>query len=124
GNVNQSKAHYTEGQSVPYRVVLSGFTPGSTGNTITIGYDTTKGGKHALDYLTTFTRTETLAMGNNPCSGVSGCSLGTFTTAAIPTDSKVTSGFDQIPGNSDDITQIPGLFTLFGGTITGVSGYT
>jgi hypothetical protein len=124
GNVNQSKAHYTEGQSVPYRVVLSGFTPGSTGNSITIGYDTTKGGKHALDYLTTFTRTESLAMGNNPCSGVSGCNLGTFSTAAIPTDSKVTSGFDQIPGNSDDITQIPGLFTLFGGTITGVSGYT
>ena len=83
-----------------------------------------KSGKHALDYLTGFDRTETLAMGNNPCSGVAGCSLGTFTTFPIPTDPKVTAGFDQIPGNGDDITQIPGNFILFGGTITGVSGYT
>lgn len=124
GNVNNSKAHWTEGQSVAYRQILSGFTPGSTGHTVTLGYDTTKGGKHALDYLTSFDRTETLAMGNNPCSGVAGCSLGTFTTFPIPTDPKVTAGFDQIPGNGDDITQIPGVFTLFGGTITGISAYT
>jgi hypothetical protein len=124
GNVNNSKAHWTEGQSVAYRQILTGFTPGSTGNTVTLGYDTTKAGKHALDYLTSFDRTETLAMGNDPCSGVVGCSLGTFTTFPIQTDSQVTAGFDQIPGNSDDITQIPGNFTLFGGTITGVSAYT
>jgi len=124
GNVNNSKAHWVEGQSVAYRQILSGFTVGSTGNTVTIGYDTTKGGKHALDYLTSFDRTETLAMGNNPCSGVAGCSLGTFTTFPIPVDPRVTAGFDQIPANGDDITQIPGNFTLFGGTITGVSSYT
>jgi len=124
GNVNQSKAHWREGDSVAYRQILTGFTIGSTGNTVTLGYDTTKSGKHALDYLTSFDRTETLAMGNNPCSGVSGCSLGTFTTFPIPVDPKVTAGFDQIPANGDDITQIPGNFTLFGGTITGVSSYT
>ncbi len=124
GAVNDSKAHWIEGQSLAYRQILTGFTPGSTGHTVTIGYDTTKGGKHALDYLTSFDRTETLAMGNNPCSGVVGCSLGTFTTFPIPVDPNVTAGFDQIPANSDDITQIPGNFTLFGGTITGVSGYT
>jgi hypothetical protein len=123
GNVNNSKAHWTEGQSVAYRQILTGFTIGSS-YTVTLGYDTTKGGKHALDYLTSFDRTETLAMGNNPCSGVTGCNLGTFTTFPIPTDPLVTAGFDQIPGNSDDITQIPGNFTLFGGTITAVSGYT
>lgn len=123
GNVNQSKAHWTEGQSVAYRQILTGFTPGSTGHTVTLGYDTTKGGKHALDYLTSFDRTETLAMGNNPCSGVAGCSLGTFTTIPIPVDTKVTAGHDQIPANGDDITQIPGVITLFGGTITGISSY-
>lgn len=123
GNVNSSKAHWVEGQSLVYRQTLSGFTVGSTGNTVTLGFDTTKGGKHALDYLTSFDRTETLAMGNNPCSGVGGCSLGTFTTFPIPVDPNVTAGFDQIPGNGDDITQIPGNFTLFGGTITGVSSY-
>jgi hypothetical protein len=124
GNVNESKAHWFEGQSAAYRQILTGFTVGSTGNTVTIGYDTTKGGKHAFDYLTSFDRTETLAMGNNPCSGIIGCSLGTFTTFPIPVDPKVTAGFDQIPGNSDDIAQIPGVLTLFGGTITGLSGYT
>ncbi len=124
GNVNQSKAHWREGDSVAYRQILSGFTVGATVHTVTIGYDTTKGAKHAIDYLTSFDRTETLAMGNDPCSGVVGCNLGTFTTFAIPTDSNVTAGFDQIPGNGDDITQIPGVFTLFGGTITGVSAYT
>lgn len=124
GNVNASKAHWVEGQSVAYRQILSGFTVGSTGNTVTIGYDTTKGGLHALDYLTSFDRTETLADGNNPCSGVTGCSLGTFTTYAIPTDVNVTNGENQVPGGGDDITQIPGVFTLFGGTITNVSGYT
>lgn len=124
GNVNQSKAHWREGDSVAYRQILTGFTPGSTGNTVTLGYDTTKGGKHALDYLTSFDRTETQAMGNNPCSGVAGCSLGTFTTFPIPVDPKVTAGHDQIPANGDDITQIPGVFTLFGGTITNISAYT
>jgi len=122
GNVNNSKAHWTEGESVAYRQVLTGFTVGLS-YSVTIGYDTTKGGKHALDYLTSFDRTETLAEGNNPCSGVAGCSLGTFTTFPIPVDPKVTAGFDQIPANGDDITQIPGVFTLFGGTITGVSSY-
>src|SRR5215204_284357 len=53
GNVNQAKAHWTEGQSVAYRQVLAGFTVGSS-YSVTIGYDTTKGGKHALDYLTSF----------------------------------------------------------------------
>jgi CSLREA domain-containing protein len=122
-NVNDTVAHWVEGDSVPFRQVLTGFTVG-TDHTVTIGYDTTKGGKHAFDYLTSFDRTETFAMGNNPCSGVPGCSLGTFSTAPIAIDPNVTAGFDQIPGNTDDITQIPGVFTLFGGTITGVSAYT
>ncbi len=124
GNVNSSKAHWVEGQSVAYRQILSGFTPATTGHTVTLGFDTTKAGKHALDFLTSFDRTETLAMGNNPCSGVAGCSLATFTTFPIPVDPNVAAGYDQIPGNGDDITQIPGNFTLFGGTITAVSGYT
>ncbi len=123
GNVNQAKAHWVEGQSLVYRAVLEGFTVGNS-YSITIGYDTSKGGKRAIDYLTSFDRTETLAMGNNPCSGVAGCSLGTFTTAPIPVDSDVLAGFDQIPGNGDDVSQIPGVFTLFDGTISGVSGYT
>src|SRR6185295_2245103 len=31
---------------------------------------------------------------------------------------------NQVPGGGDDITQIPGSFSMFGGTITATSGYT
>ena len=91
-------------------------------NTLTIAYDTTKNGKHALDYLTDYDRTETT--GNNPCSGVAGCTLASETTFPIPLDPRVANGQNQVPGGGDDIIQIPGSFSLFGGTITAVSGYT
>jgi hypothetical protein len=91
-------------------------------NAVTISYDTTKNGKHSLDYLTDYDRTETV--GNNPCSGVAGCTLASETTFPIPLDPRVANGQDQAPGGGDDITQIPGSFSLFGGTITAVSGYT
>ena len=119
GNVNQNQAHYREGDSVPYRMKFDQLTIGGT-NTLTISYDTTKNGKHALDYLTTYDRTENV--GNNPCSGVQGCSLAVKTTFPIPLDPKVAAGQNQIPADGDDITQIPGVFTLFGGNITAVSG--
>lgn len=117
GNLNSNQAHYLEGQSVPYRMKLSDLTVGNS-YTVTIGYDTTQGGKHALDYLTSYDRTETVAMGNDPCSSVAGCALGDpdNSTFAIPLDPNVSSaGVTQIGGQS---------FTLFNGTITAVSGYT
>ncbi|CAN5502498.1 hypothetical protein BH10ACI1_BH10ACI1_19440 [soil metagenome] len=113
GNLNSNNSHYIEGESVSYRVVLSGLTPNSTGNTVTIDYDTTVSAKHAFDYLTTFDRTEA---GSNPCSGVANCNLGAFSTMPIPIDGLVTGG---------GVTQIGGqVFTLYKGTITGVSAYT
>ena len=39
-------------------------------------------------------------------------------------DANVTEGQDQILGTSDDITQIPGVFTCYGCTITLLSPYT
>jgi hypothetical protein len=110
GNLGASKAHYFEGDSLPYRLLLSGLAPAST-NTVTIEWDTTKGGKHALDYLTTFNRTVSLA---NPCAGVSGCG-GSPTTFPIPVDSNVTTA---------GVTQIAGNFTMYNGTITSASAYT
>ena len=56
GDLNASKSHYAEGDSVPYRARFEGLIPGNT-YTLTIGYDTTKSGKHAFDYLTSFDRT-------------------------------------------------------------------
>src|SRR5829696_8779249 len=121
GNLNQNQAHYGEGDSVPYRMKFDQLVIGGP-NTVTISYDTTKGGKHALDYLTDYDRTE--STGNNPCSGIAGCILASETTFPIPLDPRVANGQNQLPGGGDDITQIPGSFSMFGGTITAVSGYT
>ena len=129
GNLGASKAHYNEGDSVPYRLRFSNLDT-AVSHTVTFSWDTTKSGKHAIDYVTSFDRTETLALGNNPCSGVSGCDLGVFDTEGIPVDANVTNGFNGVddvpagPTGGDDITQVPGVFTLFNGTITAVSGYT
>lgn len=113
GNLGPSKAHYAEGESLPYRMVLSGLST-SGSHVLALEWDTTKGGKHALDYLSTYNRTETDAA---PCSGVAGCDPAVFSTSPIPADAAMQARPDW--GGS----QIPGVFTLFGGTITAVSGY-
>src|SRR5690606_5354576 len=119
GNLNENQAHYAEGESVPYRIRFTGVDTGVS-HTVTIEWDTTEGGKHALDYITSYNRTETNA---DACSGVINCDPTVYSTYAIPTDDRVTAGHDGVLGNEDDITQIPGVFTLFNGTITGVSSY-
>ena len=53
GNANASSAHWSEGESIAYRLKFGGLTPGST-HQVTIEWDTTKGGKHAYDFLTTW----------------------------------------------------------------------
>jgi predicted NUDIX family NTP pyrophosphohydrolase len=55
GNVNAAKAHYTCGMTIPYRMAVSGLVPGNTYQ-VTIGYDTKKSDKHAIDFLTSFDR--------------------------------------------------------------------
>ena len=120
GNLNASKSHYGEGDSVPFRTILENLTAGNTYK-LTIEYDTTQGGKHAFDYLTSFDRTEPTP-GNNPCtrkvggSIVSVCDPLTGITTPIPTDQNVSNGQNGAPGGGDDIVQIPGVFTLFNGT--------
>ena len=102
GNLNQVNAHYSEGESVPYRARLSGLTAGSTYG-VTLEWDTTKSGKHAIDYLTSVGRTESTA---DPCAGVT-C-VPPANTLSIPVDSAVTgAGVTQVGGQ---------VFSLRGGT--------
>src|SRR5262249_5589280 len=100
-------AHYLEGHFLPYRMVMTGLTAGT--HTLVIQWDTTKGGKHALDYLGTYNASVGLAA--NPCAGVTGCAAPS--TMTIPKDPNITK-----------FTQMPGVMTAFGGTITGFSTYT
>jgi hypothetical protein len=113
GNLGGSKAHYNEGDSVPYRLRFGNLSLAS--HTVTIEWDTTKSDKHALDYVTTFDRT--VGPDANPCVGVSGCSPSGFTSFAIPKDPQVDNG------SGSPIAQLPGDLRIYGGTITGVSAY-
>jgi hypothetical protein len=115
GNVNESKSHYYEGQFVPIRFIATDLVVGQS-YTVTLGYDYTKGGKYATDYLGDYDETESVM--NDPCVAVVGCTLTGVTTFPIPIDPEVTNGFDQMPGGGDDIVQLPGNFSCFGCTIT------
>lgn len=106
GNLGASQAHYQEGETVPYRSVLSTLKEGTT-YWVTIEWDTTKSGVHALDYLKTWNasfplgRNETLPV---PTTGVTDplSSLGLSTAFNIPADPNVPF-------------QTSGQFNLFGG---------
>ncbi|BAL23866.1 hypothetical protein [Azoarcus sp. KH32C] len=119
GNLGSQQAHYAEDESVPYRAVITDAKEGTL-YALTIEWDTTQQGKHALDYLTTWdasfptSRNETFP---SPTLGVSGLLTGSsaFTQAGIVADPRVTAGPDGTPGTADDIVQQPGAFTFFGG---------
>jgi uncharacterized repeat protein (TIGR01451 family) len=109
GNLGPENSHYREGDSVPFRAVLTNLDA-SAGNTHTlvIQYDTLQSGKHAYDYLTSFNATETNA---NPVNDISGTTAGNC--FPIPVD--LTNMFAN-PGS----TQEPGCIQIYNGAITSV----
>ncbi len=118
GNLGSSNSNYVENEFVPYRMLITGAAgDGTTVHTLIIEYDTTQTGKHAIDYIGTYNFNETNA---DPCD-YAGCPFGGPSTFPIPIDPLVTNGPDGNPGGGDDITQIPGVVTIWGGTITNVS---
>lgn len=80
GNVNQSKGHYTEGQSVAYKMELTGLTPSVQAELI-IGFDVTKSSMFAIDYLTSNDRINEAV---DPCSDTAICSGPEDGTGTIP----------------------------------------
>ena len=112
GNLGTNNADYAEGDSVAYRSVITGLTVGET-YFLDIDWDSTEnGGHHAIDYLTSFDRTETTA---DPCAGVT-CAGGTA-QLAIPIDSRVTSaGVTQL--GSQKFTAFGATFPAGGATVT------
>jgi len=114
GNANGTQAHWTEGQSIPYRIRLTGLTNGQ--HELTIRYDyTAPTGEHAFDYLTTFNRSAPSA---DPCSDfLIPCPAPA--TFPIPVDPVLatcsTPQHDPVGGG---VPQLPGDFTIYNGTIT------
>ena len=120
GNLNQSKASYFEGESIPYRIVLDPALPGNAYE-ITLGWDAVESDKNALDYLTSYNYSVTQA---DPCEGGSLCVLAApGATAAIAADTRMARGRDDIAGTVDDVAQPSGDFVVWGGTIQSVSDY-
>lgn len=119
GNAGAQNSHWAEDQFIAYRARFSDLST-SGSHTVIMGYDIFQQTKHAIDYLGTFNATETTA---DPCSGVTGfaCNVGSpDSTAAIPGDSSTVT--NQInPNNGLPIVQKPGVFTMWGGTITSVA---
>jgi uncharacterized repeat protein (TIGR01451 family) len=101
GNLGPSKSNYREGDSIPYRLRFGSLSLGP--HTVTIEWDTTKSGKHALDYIDDVNES---VLNADPCLGVSNCPA-TPATTAIPGDPQVTGA---------SITPNPGAFRLYGGT--------
>jgi uncharacterized repeat protein (TIGR01451 family) len=108
GNLGASKSSYFEGDSIPYRLTFGNLSIGPT-HTVTIEWDTTKSSTHALDYIDSFNQS---VLDANACLGVSGCNPASFTTFAIPADPQVTGA---------GVTPVAGQFTIYGGTITGLT---
>ncbi|HBL62348.1 MAG TPA: hypothetical protein DDZ80_29325, partial [Cyanobacteria bacterium UBA8803] len=129
GNLNGSQAHYNEGEYVPYRTTLSALDP-NIKYWHQFEWDTTvSSGKHALDFLGTYDASfNPLPAGEvypNPITGGPGVGdnqtvgSATISTLDIPDDPRVLAGQDGVIGTSDDITQGPGVMTLYGGTFDG-----
>ena len=116
GNLNENNSTYFEDDSVPYYTHLTGLTPGND-YSLTIEWDTTKSSKHALDYLTTYDRSYTTF---DPCdeAGLADC-VTPPATYAIPGDSVMNSDVNWDVGAVQDA----GDFTMWQGTIWGVSNY-
>jgi hypothetical protein len=114
GNLNINNSQWIEGEFVPVRVKISSLAAGSTGNTLTIDYDTTTSGKHTFDYLGTYdasTDAPNGPGGNDPCTGVSPCST--------PTESDPIDSDPNIPAFVPQPADR--VFTIWNGTITNVS---
>jgi hypothetical protein len=109
GNLNASKAAYAEGDYVPYRVQMTGLTPGQQ-YTYSFSWDTLKSDKHALDYIGTYNYS---VLDANACDGAAGPCPGTMTTIAIPPDPTL-GGIE---------TPVLREFTLFGGTLDSVGPF-
>ena len=107
GNLNRNNSSYPEDTATVQRLWLTNLAP-STQHTITLDYGTTKAGKHAYDYLTTFDYSETWVDEADRCEGITGCVSLSDAQLLIPIDPSA-GGFDALDS--------PQYFTMRGGSM-------
>jgi len=107
---------FQEGDTVPYRTRFQNMVP-TNEYRVQIEWDTSKGGKHALDYLKTYNAT---VLSADPTASLSGSvTWGTPSPFAIPNPDSIMQSDPEWGGVQDS-----GDFTIYNGTITSVSTYT
>ncbi len=124
GAANKSQAHFAEGYSQAYRLVITGLSLGA--NSVTIEWDTKSSGKHGIDFITHYQRLlpHTPIFGHGaetiqPLLGLAG-TFGAPSTFPIPTPSGTNNGqnvatiFESLPASER-------LMTIYNGTITSMS---
>ena len=67
GNSNDGNSHYSEGQSIPYRITISNVSPGA--HSLIIEWDFRRDGKTAIDYATDY---QLIAETVDPLRGLTG----------------------------------------------------
>jgi uncharacterized repeat protein (TIGR01451 family) len=125
GNAGSSNSHYIEGHSIPYRVVMTNLSLGS--HTVNIEWDITKGGKHAVDFITSYNRLQPhsvfghAAEAVNPIGGLSG-SFGSPSTFNIPAPSSAGSPVVNQPATTfNNLPLSERQMSVWNGTITSMS---
>ncbi|MBI2764688.1 MAG: hypothetical protein HYX53_02115, partial [Chloroflexi bacterium] len=94
GNLQSNNSRYIEGDATVQRLWLTGFAPG-TPHSVTFKYGTTKGGKHAYDYLTKWDFSEGWISDADRCQGIDGCtSLADVQSADIAHDPNLPAAWE------------------------------
>lgn len=121
GNAGASNAHYQEGQSIAYRMVMQNLTLGS--HAVVIEWDVKHSNANAIDFITHFQRVnesiQPCGPANHPEDIVPGCNAGSFTTFDIPAPTGVNSPIAGLPQNAFNALPVAQRrMTMYNGTIT------
>lgn len=120
GNAGASNAHYQEGQSIPYRLVMKDLTLGN--HAVVIEWDVKHSGANAIDFITHYQRVsetiEPCGPANHPEDIVPGCNPATFTTFDIPAPTGVNPPLPGLPQAIFNLLPVAQRrMTMYNGTI-------
>lgn len=121
GNAGASNAHYREGQSIPYRLVMKDLSIGN--HSVVIEWDVKHSNANAIDFITHYQRIsesiQPCGPSNHPEDIVPGCNPADFTTFDIPPPTGVNSPIAGLPESVFNALPVAQRrMTMYNGTIT------
>jgi hypothetical protein len=123
GNLNGNNSRYPEGGIVPFRLAMEGLSTGD--HSIHINYDFTASGHKAYDFLATWDVTNAkgkICIGSGGAISSECPDLGSASSFPFPNDGYVANGL-SVHG-AEVYSAAPRRLTIWGGTITSISGPT